>query len=427
MGTTGGAWSQIGAGTPFTPAFPGLVALFNAEEGVKIHHNSFLITDYGSPTNDAACLSMAGSFGEVESVRWNIFASLRANTKVMYLDLGADFPERSDFNCFYYPNGIFSANFVSLSNWRSAASTAGKNLDAGSFVDNPRYRDTSSGSVDLRLESVSPCINVAFGSQYAIDLFGTQRPQGASRDVGAYEVVGGGGQPGTISISTPGDGLPAAVEGTNYDYAAVNATASGTSGNYTWSLSGAPAWLSISGTGLTGTFSGTPPGVASNVQFSATVADAAAPSVSATRNFTIQVLASGTIVISEPGSLPNATVGESYSVTLKAIGGSGSHTWSIAAGPSWLSISGSTDEAVLSNSSDVSPSGSFVVEITVTDGTSSGSRNFNLTVESAPPPPRVGSGGGGGCSVNGGSSLWLTALAAIGGFALMRRRRRVTA
>ncbi|MCA8910840.1 MAG: hypothetical protein KDB82_03995 [Planctomycetes bacterium] len=99
------------------------------------------------------------------------------------------------------------------------------------------------------------------------------------------------GGPGVLTI-TPGT-LSDATEGTAYS-ATITATETATTGPYTWSLVGAPSWMTISGTGLTATLGGTPPtGTASTVNFYVMVTATSAETDTETFSLTIQAGSGG--------------------------------------------------------------------------------------------------------------------------------------
>ena len=74
----------------------------------------------------------------------------------------------------------------------------------------------------------------------------------------------------------------------------LTATETATTGPYTWSLVGAPSWMTISGTGLTATLGGTPPtGTASTVNFYVMVTATSAETDTETFSLTIQAGSGG--------------------------------------------------------------------------------------------------------------------------------------
>jgi len=133
----------------------------------------------------------------------------------------------------------------------------------------------------------------------------------------------------TITITSPNGDV-----GGDYSQALA---ASGGSGIYTWSVSAGslPAGLSL--TAATGVISGTPT-TAGTSNFTVQVADGI---TTVTRPLSIKINPALTVTTT---SLPNGGVGVAYSRTLAASGGSGTYTWSIAAGslPAGLSLTATT-------------------------------------------------------------------------------------
>ena len=121
----------------------------------------------------------------------------------------------------------------------------------------------------------------------------------------------------------------------NVDYSQTLKAAGG-SGTYTWAVStgsSLPASLSLSPGGI---ISGTPT-AAGQASFMIQVTDS--NQVTATQTFALTI--NPALVITTAATLPTGTVNVSYSVTLKATGGSGTYTWAVSLGslPSGLSLS----------------------------------------------------------------------------------------
>ena len=125
----------------------------------------------------------------------------------------------------------------------------------------------------------------------------------------------------TITTTT----LPAATTGAAYSRTLSAAGGSGT--GYTWSVSGtsnlATYNLSLSTAGV---ISGTP-AATGTASFTAKVTDSA--SSTATQALTIQVYNALTLPTPNPSSLGTATVGQFYTGTITASGGSGNYTWTV--------------------------------------------------------------------------------------------------
>ncbi|MGB7723654.1 MAG: putative Ig domain-containing protein [Bryobacteraceae bacterium] len=139
---------------------------------------------------------------------------------------------------------------------------------------------------------------------------------------------------------------------------------------YTWSASGLPSGLSISSAGV---ISGTP---AASGSFPVTVQATDSAKATATKSFTITV----TALTITTATLPNGTVGTSYTATtLAATGGTPPYTWSASGLPSGLSISSA---GVISGTPAVA--GSFSVTLKVTDSAqATATQTFTITVAAA--------------------------------------------
>ena len=162
--------------------------------------------------------------------------------------------------------------------------------------------------------------------------------------------------------------LPAGIVGTAYT---ASLAATGGTLPYTWSASGLPSGLSISAAGV---ISGTPTAAGS---FSVTVQATDSAQVTATKALTITVTAALTITTA---TLPNGTVGTSYTATtLAATGGSPPYSWSASGLPSGLSMSSA---GVISGTPTAS--GSFSVTVKVTDSAqATATQAFTIAVTAA--------------------------------------------
>ena len=122
--------------------------------------------------------------------------------------------------------------------------------------------------------------------------------------------------------------LPPATVGLPYS---ETLTASGGSGNYTWSATGLPSWLSLSPGGV---LSGAPT-QAGPVSFGITVSDTLNNSLSGT--FTLQ--AQAILIIDTATPLAAATLNFPYLAAFTASGGGGSYQWSATGLPSGFTLS----------------------------------------------------------------------------------------
>ena len=144
--------------------------------------------------------------------------------------------------------------------------------------------------------------------------------------------------PSVLAITT--SVLPSGAFGTAYSQSVA---ATGGTPALTWSISSGslPSGLTLSAT--TGIISGTP-AASGSFPLNVTVSDSGSPQQSATTPFVLTVAAAkpvpSPIVISST-ALPNATVGQTYSGTFNATGGTAPYGWSLSSGslPAGLTLS----------------------------------------------------------------------------------------
>ncbi len=195
-------------------------------------------------------------------------------------------------------------------------------------------------------------------------------------DNGLYDNGGGtsiliapvAANPPSITTSS----LPSALVNTSYGPFTLAAT--GGSGIYTWSVNLLPPGLSLS---TTGTISGTPTSAANYSGIVVTVTDSVS-GTTATQTYSMQINSNLSITTS---SLTGGTVGQAFSQTLAATGGSGNsanYSWSATGLPSFLTLSAS---GVLSGTPTNTGTFNNIV-VTVTDSVSSQTANmtYSLTV-----------------------------------------------
>ena len=165
-----------------------------------------------------------------------------------------------------------------------------------------------------------------------------------------------------VSIVFSPSSLPAPVIGTAYSQ---TISASGGTSPYTFTVTGGalPPGLSLSASGV---LSGTPTAVGS---FTFTIQAQDSDSLTGSQSYTVSI-AAPTIAVA-PSSLPNGTVGTSYSQTISASGGSGTYSYAVTSGslPAGLSFNSSTGALT----GTPTAAGSSPLTITATDTVTTGS------------------------------------------------------
>ncbi len=187
---------------------------------------------------------------------------------------------------------------------------------------------------------------------------------------------------------------------------------------YTFSLGGAPAWLSINPT--TGALSGVAP-AAGAYNFNALVSDSGGQNDS--QPLTLTVVDS--VVITSPATITPGKETEPYSYTFTATGGTAPYAWSATGLPGFLGLNPNTGE--LSGTPTNADGGTYNLSVTVTDASTPQQMHTLAVTLVVDQLSTVGGGGGNGGGNDGGgcaastTSAWPLALIAL---ALLRRRQR---
>ena len=180
----------------------------------------------------------------------------------------------------------------------------------------------------------------------------------------------------TVTTAT----LPAATTGVGYSQTLSAAGGSGT--GYTWSVSGtsnlATFNLSLSSAGV---ISGTP-ATTGTASFTAKVTDSA--SNTATQALTIQVYNALALPTPNPSSLGSATVGQFYTGTITASGGSGNYTWTVTGLTDNLSYSSSGATLTVSGTPNTPTVVSFNVSVQDNITLATAANTYTITVNSPP-------------------------------------------
>jgi len=162
----------------------------------------------------------------------------------------------------------------------------------------------------------------------------------------------------------------------NVSYGPAPLTASGGSGNYTYTATGLPAGLNMT---PAGSIKGTPLVTGTFAPVAVTATDTATNLTVTQSTFSLMVYQPVTVT----SSLPNGVIGTAYSQTLAAAGGSGSgYIFSVSAGllPTGLSLSATTGAIT----GTPSATGIFSFTVQATDGLgNTGSQQLSVTIVNA--------------------------------------------
>ncbi|HTB98951.1 MAG TPA: Ig domain-containing protein [Terracidiphilus sp.] len=182
----------------------------------------------------------------------------------------------------------------------------------------------------------------------------------------------------TTQLSILTSSLPSGTVGSAYS---GTVAASGGATPYKFSASGLPSGLSINAS--TGAVTGKPAqGTAGTKSVTFTVTDSSTTPQSASKKLNIVVAASALMI--STSSLPSGTVGDAYTASVAASGGSIPYAFSASGLPSGLSINSST--GAISGTPAQSAVGTAQVKFTVTDASSpkqTESVTLGLTINTA--------------------------------------------
>lgn len=178
-----------------------------------------------------------------------------------------------------------------------------------------------------------------------------------------------------ITTSSP---LPGGTAGTAYS---TTITASGGSGNYTWSITGLPSGLSYTTSGTPSTTISGTTDVVGTASLSVTVTDSETPPVMVTATFQLTIAQAAALTITTT-SLPGGTVNSTYNQTLGASGGVTPYSWTKASGNLPTGTTLSTAGVI---SGMLTATGTFTFTVQVSDAESPAQTkqaSFSVTVTS---------------------------------------------
>jgi Putative Ig domain len=164
--------------------------------------------------------------------------------------------------------------------------------------------------------------------------------------------------PPTLTITTAS--LPAGTIGTAYSQ---TLQATGGVPPYSWSLTAGtlPAGLTLNSAGV---ISGTPTGTSTSTSnFTVTVTDSQTPT-HATKSANLSITVVEPPLSVTTASLAGGSIGNAYSQTLKAIGGTPPYTWSISAGTLPAALSLNASPGVISGTPTTTGTSTFTVKVT---------------------------------------------------------------
>jgi len=184
--------------------------------------------------------------------------------------------------------------------------------------------------------------------------------------------------PATPKLTITTTSLPNGTVGSSYSQ---SITASGGTAPYSWAVTSGSLPPGLSLNASNGLIAGTP-SAADTYNFTVQAKDAS--SATATQTFTVTIAPNTPKLSITTTSLPNGTVGESYSQSISASGGTPPYTWSLATGslPPGLSLNASNGSIAGTPSS----ADTFNLTIQVKDATSAtATQAFTVTITPATP------------------------------------------
>ncbi len=234
------------------------------------------------------------------------------------------------------------------------------------------------GGLSLNASSgvISGTLSQAGQSSFTVQVTDSGSPKQTASKAFSLSVIAS-----ALQITT--SNLPGGQVGAQYQ---ASLAASGGSQPYTWSLNSGALPVGLTLNPSTGAISGSPT-QSGTVSFVMQVKDSTTQSAVKPLSIGVSPAAVQPLAITTL-ALPQASVGQAYSFTLQATGGTPSYSWSVASGqlPTGLSLLAATGQIT----GTPSAAGQFGFTIQVTDSASpaqSASQAFSLTLSSSPSSP----------------------------------------
>ncbi len=178
-------WNCSGnAGSNWFSSCLGVIGARRPGTGWIIRHNTIV---HNAAAAGTSVFFQNGNANPFDRIEYNVvYLSDPTAIPVLLQDLAsaAPLPNAADRNVIFIGGGAVMSNNPAVATW-GAWQTAG--YDANGLNVDPLLVSVAGAGADLHLQNVSPAIDLAVGSNAAIDIDGQARPIGAAPDAGAHE------------------------------------------------------------------------------------------------------------------------------------------------------------------------------------------------------------------------------------------------